>query len=329
MKLFVIGGAGYIGSHFIKYAADLGHECTVYDNLSTGNRKAVSDSIPFIEGDLLDKPFLETTLNKYAPDVVLHYAALALVGESVEKPDVYYRNNVEGVSILLDVIRGMKRKPGLVFSSTCAVFGDPEKLPVGEDDRKVPISPYGRSKLMAEYMIEDYAKAFGFRAMALRYFNACGAHESGDIGEARDPETHLIPNVIKSLQSEEELVLFGDDFETRDGTCLRDYIHVTDLADAHILAAEKLMAEGPAFEAIHLGTGNGLTNLEIIKKTGQILKTEVKYKIGPRRDGDATGLYADNRKAKLILGFEPKHSDINKIVKSAVSWHDRHPKGYC
>ena len=328
MKLFVIGGAGYIGSHFIRYAIEKGHECVVYDNLSTGHKEALPKDVPLIEGNILDEELLGASLKNEAPDVVLHYAALALVGESVQHPDLYYRNNVQGVTVLLDIIKKMNKKPALVFSSSCAVFGDPEKLPVAEDDRKIPCSPYGRSKLVAEFIIEDYARAYGFRAMALRYFNACGAHVDGDIGEDHEPETHLIPNVIKSVQTGQELTIFGDDFDTRDGSCLRDYIHVTDLASSHVQAAEELVKEGSPFEAIHLGTGNGLTNLEIVKTVGSVLDLDVKFTIGARRSGDAAGLYADNRKAKDLLGFKAEHSNIENIIKTAVKWHEKNPNGY-
>ena len=210
MKFFVIGGAGYIGSHFVAEALAQGHQCTVYDNLSTGHRASVPASVPFVEASILDAPPLKKALEAFQPDTILHYAALALVGESVAHPDLYYQNNVQGVANLLNTMIALPKKSSLIFSSSCAVFGNPEKVPVSEDDRKAPISPYGRTKLVAEFMIEDYARAFGFKAMALRYFNACGCHQEGSIGEDHRPETHLIPNVINAALTHKTLKVFGN-----------------------------------------------------------------------------------------------------------------------
>ena len=329
MKLFVIGGAGYIGSHFVAEAMSQGHQCMVFDNLSTGHRASVPAGVPFVEASILDLPSLSKALADFKPDAILHYAALALVGESVTHPDRYYQNNVQGVANILNTMVALKLGSSLIFSSSCAVFGNPEKVPVAEDDRKAPISPYGRTKLVAEFMIEDYARAFGFKAMALRYFNACGCHEQGTIGEDHKPETHLIPNVVSAGLTHRTLKVFGNTYPTKDGTCVRDYIHVTDLAIAHILAAQYLAGpKADAFTAVHLGTGTGYTNLEVITEVEKVLGKKITREFTPPREGDATALYADNRKAKELLGFTAKHSELNKIVRTALKWHEAHPAGY-
>ena len=329
MKFFVIGGAGYIGSHFVAEAMAQGHSCLVFDNLSTGHRAAVPADVPLVEASILDIPTLSKALRDFKPDTILHYAALALVGESVAHPDLYYQNNVQGVANILNAMVALQLKSNLIFSSSCAVFGNPAKVPVAEEDRKAPISPYGRSKLMAEFMIEDYARAFGFKAMALRYFNACGGHEEGEIGEDHKPETHLIPNIIKSALTRQTLKVFGNTYPTKDGTCVRDYIHVTDLAIAHIMAALHLVTpKAEPFTAIHLGTGMGYTNIEIINEVERVMGTKIAYEITAPREGDATALYADNRKAKEVLGFATRHSHLGNIVRTALDWHTSHPSGY-
>lgn len=329
MLFLVIGGAGYIGSHFVREAKRQGHVPVVYDNLCRGFRASIDRDVKFVEGDLLDKSKLEETLRADAYDAIFHFAAFALVGESVAEPEIYYRNNVDGVKVLLDVMREMKKAPALIFSSSCAVFGTPQKLPISEDDPKKPQSPYGKSKLVDEFLIEDYCAAYKLRGMALRYFNACGADQDGGIGEAHDPETHLIPNVLRAALKGETVTIFGDDFDTPDGTCVRDYIHVTDLADSHIKAAEFLCSKsGAYYDAIHLGTGKGYSNLEILRSAEKVLGKSVAYTIGPRRAGDPAGLYADNRKAREILGFSPKHSDLDTILRTALLWHKAAPAGY-
>jgi UDP-glucose 4-epimerase len=329
MRFLVIGGAGYIGSHFVREATRQGHECTVYDNLERGFRESLDPRLPFIKADLLDAKTLESTLEKGRFDAIYHFAAFALVGESVSQPELYYENNVEGVRVLMEAMRKLKSQAALIFSSSCAVFGTPQNLPISEEDPKKPQSPYGKSKLIDEWMIEDYCLAHGIRGMALRYFNACGADKDGGIGEAHDPETHLIPNVIKAALAKQTVTIFGDDFNTPDGTCVRDYIHVTDLADAHIKAATYLCAQkGPLYDAIHLGTGNGYSNLEILKAAEKVMGIKIDHKIGPRRAGDPAGLYADNRKAKKILGFTTRYSDLETILKTALAWHQEAPHGY-
>lgn len=326
MKFLVIGGAGYIGSHFLAEAVAGGHDCLVYDNLSTGFKESIPKSVRFIRGDILDQTTLEATIKSFEPDAIFHYAALCLVGESVIHPDLYYKNNVNGVMTLLDAMVKTKTLCNLIFSSSCAVFGIPTKLPLAEDAPKNPISPYGRSKLMAECIIEDYARAYNFKAIALRYFNACGAHESSLIGEAHNPESHLIPNIIKSYLNGKKFVLYGNNFPTPDGTCIRDYIHVTDLAISHLKAVDYLKnrADKP-FTAIHLGTGKGYSNLEILDNVSRIIGKELDPIVVDPRKGDPAELYADNEIATNLLDFKPQHSSLSNIIATALRWHQNQP----
>ncbi|SMF34017.1 UDP-glucose 4-epimerase GalE [Pseudobacteriovorax antillogorgiicola] len=329
MKFLVIGGAGYIGSHFIYEAIEQGYQCIALDNLSEGHRQALHPDCDFVEGDLLDLQLLKKVIVDVNPDAVFHFAAYALVGESVSDPSKYYRNNVEGVRTLLEAMREQCPQTPLVFSSTCAVFGVPESLPMKENDPKKPISPYGRSKLMAEYLIEDYANAYGIKGMALRYFNACGAHESARIGEAHRCETHLIPNVIKSTLGGKPLVIFGDVFDTPDGTCVRDYIHVKDLAIAHIKAAEILIKKPKGFYDVYqLGTGQGYSNLEIVKTIEKVVGRPVEFSYGDPRPGDPPALYTAVEKAREGLGFEAQYSSLDYIIRTAIAWHEAHPDGF-
>lgn len=329
MRFLVIGGAGYIGSHFVLEAKRQGHECTVYDNLSRGHRNSVPADVSLLKASILDEALLTETLKSQAFDAIFHFAAYALVGESVTNPELYYENNVEGVRVLMEAMRKLHYPASLVFSSSCAVFGTPSKLPISEGDLKNPQSPYGRSKLINEYLIEDYCRAHGIRGMALRYFNACGADPDGQIGEDHQPESHLIPNILKAAIEGTHLTINGGDFPTRDGTCIRDYIHVTDLADAHIKAASYLQEAKPGtYEAIHLGTGNGYSNFEILNTASQLLNRPIPYTIGPRRPGDPAELYADNTKAVELLGFRTRYSDLETIMRTAIAWHQKHPSGY-
>lgn len=329
MKFFVIGGAGYIGSHFVRQAEEEGHQCVVYDNLCLGHREALRPSTELIQADLLDSVQLRAALEAQQADAVFHFAAFALVGESVANPQRYYENNVEGVRILMNALKDISPQTPLIFSSSCAVFGIPSRLPIAEDDPKAPISPYGRSKLMAEYIIEDYAHAYGMKAMSLRYFNACGAHPEGDIGEDHQPETHLLPNILKAALNDEELQIFGSNFPTPDGTCLRDYIHVMDLAVAHIQAAKYLLTcPKGSYDSAHLGTGNGYSNLEVLKAVEEVLQKKLRFRFAEARPGDPPALYAATEKAKKLLGFEPQHSDLLNIVQTAWQWHQKHPHGY-
>lgn len=318
----VIGGAGYIGSHFVKNAIDQGDRCLVFDNLSTGFERLIDSRADFQNSDILSIDSIREAIRKFRPDQIYHFAAFALVGESVAHPDKYFHNNVVGVANILDVIKEQTNKPDFIFSSSCAVFGPPESLPISEGDAKSPISPYGRSKLMAEYLIEDYARAYGGRAIALRYFNACGADPAGGIGECHDPETHLIPNIIAAVLKGEKLKIFGDDFKTKDGTCVRDYIHVCDLAEAHRLAADYIESKkAGSFDVFHLGTGQGYSNLEIIKAVEEVLGRSISYEMAERRPGDPAELVSATEKMRSGLGFQPKYSDLKTIVRTAYDWH--------
>lgn len=322
MRALVIGGAGYVGSSLIRRYEDCGWEWRVYDNLSRGHRRAVPDTVDFNEGDIRNTDHLQQVIESFRPDVIFHYAAYALVGESMQQPDLYYDNNVSGMHSLLMAIQRSGVNSSLVFSSTCAVFGTPDKLPMVEDGPKHPESPYGRSKWMCEQMIADHCQAYGLRAMALRYFNASGADLDGSHGEDHDPETHLIPNLMMAARDGKPFTLFGDDFNTKDGTCVRDYIHVLDLAKAHMMAADWLQSAKPgSFNALHLGTGQGYSNLEVLRAVEAVVGKSIDFSYGPRRPGDPAALYADTTKVRHVLEWQPEHSDIETICRSAWSWH--------
>lgn len=315
-RVLVTGGAGYIGSHTAKLLSRKGVEPVVYDNLTTGNRSAVRWG-PFVEGDILDTDRLERTLARFEPDAVIHFAASAYVGESVEDPSKYYRNNVAGTLSLLNACRNAKVDK-VIFSSSCATYGVPSVLPIKEATRQNPINPYGRTKLIAEHMLSDFAAAYGLRYVALRYFNACGADPDGELGEWHDPETHLIPRALLAAGGRiPHLAVFGDDYETPDGTCIRDYIHVTDLAQAHVLAFDHLM-EGGANLAVNLGTGQGSSIRQILDAVARITSREVPIEFHPRRQGDPPALYADPALARETLGFSPRYSDLDTIVRTAA-----------
>ena len=328
MNVLVAGGAGYIGSHTVKRLKEAGHNPVINDNGARGHR-VVADilKVPAVWADLRDRAALLKALRDYKIDTVMHFAAYAYVGESVEKPLMYYENNV---ATTITVLQAMQEAGvnAFVFSSTCAVYGDPERVPITEDLKKAPVSPYGRSKLMVEQILADHLAAEkNFRFAALRYFNASGCALDGAIGEDHDPETHLIPVTIQvAMGQRPAMKLFGTDYPTPDGTNVRDYIHVEDLADAHILAMEKL-TPGQALY-LNLGTGRGFSNREIIKTVEKVTGKPVKVEEGPRRAGDAVALYADPSKAKQVLGWEAKHKDPEAIVRSAWNWHSKHPKGY-
>jgi UDP-glucose 4-epimerase len=320
MRLLIPGGAGYIGSHMVKYAQDKGHEVVVLDNFSTGHEWAVNEC-EILRVDLLDQCKLAQCLKGRHFDGVIHFAAKSLVGESVQNPDLYYRNNVVGT---LNLVTEMMNNDNsnLVFSSTAAIFGNPVKDKITEDHPKNPINPYGQSKLVVENFLQDICFAHDFNATCLRYFNAAGAHESGQIGEAHYPETHLIPNVLKSaLSNESNLKVFGNDYPTPDGTCVRDYVHVTDLAQAHLLGLE-YMQKNEGFSAFNLGNGDGFSVLEVIKSCEYISNNEIDFLIDGRREGDPAVLVADNKLAVQELNWNPEYCDINDIIKSAWSWHE-------
>lgn len=328
MNVLVAGGAGYIGSHTVKRLKEAGHSPVIYDNLSRGHREPVDIlKVPFIEADLNDRPALSKALRDHKIDTVMHFAAYAYVGESVEKPLMYYQNNDATTISVLQAMQevGVER---FVFSSTCAVYGDPDKIPITEDEKKAPVSPYGRSKLMVEQILQDVPLGWkSFKFAALRYFNASGCAMDGSLGEDHDPETHLIPVVLQAILGVRPgITVFGTDYPTKDGTNVRDYIHVDDLADAHIAAAEKLDAQKQIF--CNLGTGHGFSVREIIATAEKVTGKKVPVTYGPRRAGDAIALYADPSRAKSLLGWEAKYKDPGTIIQSAWNWFKEHPRGY-
>jgi UDP-glucose 4-epimerase len=328
MNVLVAGGAGYIGSHTVKRLKEAGHLPVIYDNLSRGH-KSVAEilKVPIVVADLNDRNVLTKTLRENKIDTVMHFAAFAYVGESVEQPLMYYHNNVATTISVLEAMKevGVKK---FVFSSTCATYGDPDKVPITEDEKKKPVSPYGRSKLMVEEILTDYlASDKNFSFAALRYFNASGCAMDGTIGEDHDPEPHLIPVILQTVAGvRKELTVFGTDYPTPDGTNVRDYIHVDDLADAHIFAMEKLAAGKSIF--CNLGTGKGFSVKQIIAAVEKVTGKKVPVKFGPRRAGDAIALWADPSRAKKELGWEAKYKDPETIIGSAWKWFEKHLKGY-
>jgi UDP-arabinose 4-epimerase len=320
MRVLVTGGAGYIGSHSCKAFAREGWEVWTLDNLSRGWRDAVRWG-PLIEADLTNREATMAALREAAPDLVVHFAALAYVEESVRDPAAYYRTNVAGTQNLLDAMR-MAGCDRLVFSSTCASYGVPDRLPIDEGHAQAPINPYGRSKLIVEQMIADYAAAYGLSAVFLRYFNAAGGDPEGEIGERHEPETHLIPLAIGASLGKTPFTVNGTDFPTRDGTALRDFIHVTDLASAHVLAAQHRLAAGET-RAFNLGTGRGATVREVIAAVERHTGRPITVTEGPRRPGDPAELVADCRRAEAELGFVPRHSSIDEIVGTELAWQRR------
>lgn len=323
MKILVTGGAGYIGSVTVKELQKLGHEVVVFDNLVCGHKQAVSTKL--VIGDLLDKEFLNKSLAKEEFDAVIHFAAYALAGESMRKPFEYFQNNVQGGLNLLEFMR-RKNIGKIIFSSTCAVYGTPKKLPVTENAEKKPESVYGESKLMVEKLLCWYEKIYGIKHVSLRYFNAAGASLDGLLGEDHRPETHIIPLAIKTaLGQNSQFELYGNNYETPDGTCIRDYIHVKDLAIAHRLALEKLEKSGES-DNFNLGTGRGYSNLEVLEMVKKVTGVDFFVKIMPRRPGDPPVIFADNRKAEKELGFIPKYSDLKTIVETAWQWHKKNSK---
>lgn len=319
MKLLIPGGAGYIGSHMVKYAQDNGHEVVVLDDFSTGHEWAVKDC-EILRVNLLDQEKLSSALKGRYFDGVIHFAAKSLVGESMKKPDMYYRNNVVGS---LNLVTEMLKNDlsNLVFSSTAAIFGNPVTDTITEDHPKNPINPYGQSKLIVENMLKDICSSYDFNATCFRYFNAAGADESGTIGEQHDPETHLIPNILKSvLSNENSLKVFGDDYPTPDGTCVRDYVHVTDLAKAHLLGLDK-MQEVKGFNAFNLGNGNGFSVLDVIKSCERVVGSPINFQIDEKRPGDPAVLVANSSVVTRELGWNASYSNLDSIVNSAWKWH--------
>lgn len=325
MRILVTGGAGYVGSITVRRLLQAGHEVVVYDNLSRGHAEAVPSEL-LIVGDLADEDRLAGLLKERHIEAVMHFAALALVGESVQQPERYYRNNVVGSFHLLEAMRraGVGR---LVFSSTTATYGTPEKMPIAESTPQNPINPYGFSKLVVERMLADYAAAHGLAFAALRYFNAAGASADGTLGEDHTPETHLIPLVLQVALGQRPVIqILGDDYPTPDGTCIRDYVHVEDLADAHLAALERLQPGQPWH--LNLGTGSGYSVQQVIDACRKVTGHPIPTVIAPRRPGDPPALVADSRKAAEVLGWTPRYRTIESIVETAWRWHRTHPQGY-
>lgn len=327
MTILVLGGAGYIGSHTVYALIEKGVDVVVIDNLETGHIEAVHEKARFYKGDIRDRAFVDSVLDKEKIDAVIHFAANSLVGESMVNPLKYYDNNVNGTKVLLQsmVAHGLDK---IVFSSTAATYGEPEKVPILETDRTEPTNTYGETKLAMEKMFKWTDRAHGLKYVSLRYFNACGAHVSGKIGEAHFPETHLIPLILQvPLGQREYISIFGDDYDTSDGTCIRDYIHVTDLAQAHILAVDYLM-KGNESNIFNLGNGVGFTVKEVIDTARKVTGHEIPARIAERRAGDPARLIASSDKARQVLLWKPEHADLEEIISTAWNWHKNHPNGY-
>ena len=323
--MLVAGGAGYIGSHTVRLLQERGVEVAVLDNLSAGHREAVSATLE--QADLGDRAALARVFERHRPVAVIHFAAKCFVGESVEDPSKYYRENVTYTWNLLEAMRTADCRD-IVFSSTCATYGEPVQVPMTEDHPQVPINPYGHTKLHMEHMMQDYSHAYGMRVAALRYFNAAGASRDGAIGEVHAPETHLIPLVLQVAQGErDEILLFGDDYDTPDGTCIRDYIHVDDLADAHLRALVKLQA-GTTTLACNLGTGSGFSVREVVEAARRVTGHAIPARVVERRPGDPAQLVSGGSRAKELLGWAPKRPALEDILADAWRFQTAHPKGY-
>ncbi len=321
MKVLVTGGAGYIGSVTTEQLLDAGHQAVVFDNLGRGHREAVDGRAKLIVGDLCDAGAIESAMREEKPDAVMHFAAFALVGESMQHPEMYFQNNVVGG---LNLVEAMRRAgvPKIIFSSTCATYGVPESVPMSEDLPQRPANPYGESKLLFEKMLRWYQELHGIQSVFLRYFNACGATEK--FGEDHEPETHLIPNVLRVASGQSPAVsMFGDDYPTPDGTCVRDYIHIVDLAQAHILALT-----GNHSGPFNLGNGSGFSVKEVIDVARAVTGHPIPAHVSPRRPGDPPRLVASAEKARTVLGWKPRLGDIRTIVEHAWAWHRAHPDGY-
>lgn len=327
MAILVLGGAGYIGSHTVYELIDKGEDVVVVDNLETGHKEAVHEKARFYEGDIRNRSFIDSVFEKEEIEAVIHFAANSLVGESMTNPLKYYDNNLCGTKVLLEsmVAHGIDK---IVFSSTAATYGEPESVPILETDRTCPTNTYGETKLSMEKMFHWTSVAHNLRFVSLRYFNACGAHESGNIGEAHQPETHLIPLILQVPNGKRDaIMIYGNDYDTKDGTCVRDYIHVTDLASAHILAVEYLR-KGNESNIFNLGNGVGFTVNEVIECARKVTGHEIPAILSDRRAGDPATLIASSEKAKEVLGWKPAHADLEEIIASAWKWHFTHKNGY-
>lgn len=321
MKILVVGGAGYIGSHMVKRLGQLGCQVTTLDNLSAGHRDAVLCG-EFVQGDMADAALLNQVFAKGQFDAVMHFASFIQVGESVQEPAKYYANNVVNTLQLLDVMRahGVKQ---FIFSSTAATFGEPQYVPIDEAHPQQPINPYGRTKLMVEQALADYDRAYGLKSVCLRYFNAAGADPEGQLGERHDPETHLVPLVLQAASGRRaQISVFGRDYDTPDGTCIRDYIHIVDLCEAHWLAVQHL-AKGGASESFNLGNGQGFSVQEVIDTAIQVTGRPIAVQEGPRRAGDPARLVADATRARQVLGWSPQYADLATIIAHAWRWETR------
>ncbi|MBF4991775.1 UDP-glucose 4-epimerase GalE [Methylophilus sp. QUAN] len=318
MRVLVVGGAGYIGSHMVKMLLGAGHEVITLDNLSSGHRDAVLGGT-FVEGDLADPACLSQVFKQHQPESVMHFASYIQVGESVRKPDIYYRNNVTNTLNLLDAMLQFDVRK-FIFSSTAAVFGEPDYVPIDEAHPNRPLNPYGRSKWMIEQVLADYDKAFDLRSVCLRYFNAAGADPEGQLGERHDPETHLIPLILQAASGRRDSIqVFGRDYDTPDGTCIRDYIHIVDLCSAHLAALEYLN-KGGGSDRFNLGNGSGFSVQEVIDAVQKVSGKPVTVINGPRREGDPARLVADAKRARNILAWQPRFTDLETIVAHAWQW---------
>jgi UDP-glucose 4-epimerase len=321
MKLLVTGGAGYIGSVTSELLLDAGHDVTIFDNLDRGHEQAVDPRARLIQGDLRQRNDIVSALKEVQPEAVLHFAAYALVGESMEHPERYFHNNVIGGINLADAMLAAGTRK-IIFSSTCATYGQPERMPMTEDMPQRPTNPYGESKLMLEKVLLWYQQLHGFEPVFLRYFNACGA--TAKFGEDHDPETHIIPNILRvPLGQQEKVMIFGDDYDTPDGTCIRDYIHIVDLAEAHIKALKPGLAG-----AFNLGNGEGFSVKQVVETARKVTGHPIPAEIAPRRPGDPARLIAAADKAHDVLGWQPRYPDLETIITHAWEWHQAHPKGY-
>lgn len=327
MSILVCGGAGYIGSHTVHQLINQNKDVIIVDNLQTGHMDAVNKKAKFYKGDIRDSAFLDKVFSENNIESVIHFAANSLVGESMVKPLLYFNNNVYGMQVLLESMVKHNIK-NIVFSSTAAVYGEPKRVPILEDDETHPTNPYGETKLAMEKMMKWCDEAYGIKFVALRYFNVAGALEDGSIGEDHSPETHLIPLILQvPLKKREFITVFGDDYATPDGTCIRDYIHVVDLADAHIKAVEYL-EKGNESNIFNLGNGVGFSVKEMITAAEESTNEEIKVVLGERRAGDPAQLIASSEKARKILGWTPKYTNVKDIISTAWGWHKTHPNGF-
>lgn len=327
MAILVAGGAGYIGSHMVKDLIEHGYDVVVADNLSTGHKKAINPKAKFYYGDIRDRAFLDRIFVNEEIEAVVHFAAFSIVPESMSEPLKYFDNNTSGMVTLLEAMRDFGVKY-IVFSSTAATYGTPEHMPIKETDPQKPINPYGLSKLMMEQMMAWADMAYGIKFVALRYFNVAGAAPDGTIGEDHGPETHLVPIIMQVAQGKrKELSIFGDDYDTPDGTNVRDYVHVMDLADAHILALQYLKKNNQSNQ-FNLGSSTGFSNKQMLEAAREVTGKEIPAKMAPRRPGDPDSLVAASEKAREVLSWKPKFDDVHDIIATAWKWHSTHPKGY-